>query len=170
MKIDDLSDKRRVYVAVLKIKEKEFVNEYFDMIVSSGFFTSITLPTRISNSSATLIDNFLCEITKHSSNSIAGILLTSLSDHFLYFISLAYSKSGKRTEVKQIFHVSIDNFKNKIADTDIYSKMNKDIDSDPNNNYVIIHNILKSATKKPLAPGIMYRLKHMVPSEILLTI
>ena len=59
MKIDDLSDKRRVYVAVLKIKEKEFVNEYFDMIVSSGFFTSITLPTRISNSGATLIDNFL---------------------------------------------------------------------------------------------------------------
>ena len=33
----------------LKIKEKEFVNEYFDMIVSSGFFPRITLPTRISN-------------------------------------------------------------------------------------------------------------------------
>ena len=72
--------------------------------------------------------------------------------------------------MKQTFHVSIDNFKNKIADTDIYSKMNKDIDSDPNINYDIIHNILKSATKKHLAPGIMYRLKHMVPSEILLTI
>ena len=32
---------------LLKIKEKEFVNEYFDMIVSSGFFPRMTLPTRI---------------------------------------------------------------------------------------------------------------------------
>ena len=131
----------------------------YDMIVSSGFFPRITLPTRISNSSATLIDNFLCKITKHSSNSIAGILLTSLSDHFPYFISLAYSKSGKRTdkyiEVKQTSHVSINNFKSEIANSDIYSKMNKDIDSDPNINYDIIHNILKSATKQHLAPKIV---------------
>ena len=44
-------------INLLKIKEKDFVNEYFDMIVSSRFFPRITLPTRISNSSATLIDN-----------------------------------------------------------------------------------------------------------------
>ena len=44
-------------IDLLKIKEKDFVNEYFDKIVSSGgFFPRITLPTRISNSSATLID------------------------------------------------------------------------------------------------------------------
>ena len=129
------------------------------MIVSCGFFPRITLHTRISNSSATLIDNFFCKITTHSSNSIAGILLTSLSDHFPYFISLAYSKSGKRTdkcmEVKQTSHVSINNFKNEIADSDIYSKIDKDIDSDPNINYDITHNILKSATKQHLAPKIV---------------
>ena len=87
-----------INIDLLKIKEKDFVNEYFDMIVSSGLFPRITLPTGISNSNATLIDNFLCKISKHSSNSIAGILLTSLSDHFPYFISLAYPKSGKRTD------------------------------------------------------------------------
>ena len=64
------------------------------MILSSRFFPRITLPTRISNSSATLIDIFLCKITKYSSKSIAGILSTSLSDHFPYFILLAYSKYG----------------------------------------------------------------------------
>ena len=139
-------------IDLLKIKEKEFFNEYFDMIVSSGFFPRITFPIKISNSSATVIYNLLCKITKHSSNSIAGILLTSLSDHFPYFISLAYSKSVKRTdkyfEVKQTAHVSINNFKNEIAESDIYSKINKDIASDPNINYDIIHNILKSATKQ----------------------
>ena len=42
-----------------------------------------------------------------------------------------------------------------MADSDIYSKINRDIDSDPNNNYDIIHNILKSATKQHLAPKIV---------------
>ena len=88
-------------IDLLKIKEKEFVNEYSDMIVSSVFGPRIPLLTRISNSSATLIHNFLCKITKQSSHSIAGILLTSLSDHFPYFILPAYSKSGKHIEVKQ---------------------------------------------------------------------
>ena len=151
-------------IDLLKIKEKEFVNEYFDMIVSNGFCRRITLPTRFSNSSATLIDSFLCKITKQSSHSIAGILLTSLSDHFPYFISLAYSKSSKCTdkyiEVKQTSHVSINTFKNKIADSDIYSKINKEIDSDPNINYHITHNILKSATKQHLATKIVKFYKH----------
>ena len=80
-------------IDLLKIKEKEFVNEYSDMIVSSGFGPPIPLLTRISNSSATLIHHFLCKITKQSSHSIAGILLTSLSDHFPYFILLAYSQN-----------------------------------------------------------------------------
>ena len=143
-------------IDLLKIKEKEFGNEYFYMRVSSRFVPRITLPTIFSHSSATLIDIFLRKITTHSSNSIAGIFLTSLSGHVPYFISLAYSKSGKRTdkyiEVKQTSHVSIINLKNKMADYDIYLKINKDIYSDPNINYDIIHNILKSATKQHLAP------------------
>ena len=87
-----------------------------------------------------------------------------MQSHFPYFISLAYSKYGKRNdkyiEVKQTSHVSINNFKNEIADSDIYSKINKDIDSDPNINYEIIHNILKSATKQHLAPKVVKFNKH----------
>ena len=56
--------------------------------------------------------------------------------------------------MKQTSHVSINNFKNEIADSDIYSKINRDIDSDPYISYNIIHNILKSATKQHLAPNI----------------
>ena len=61
-------------IDLLKIKEKDFVNDFLDMLVASGFFPRITLPTRISNSSATLIDNFMCKLTNKSENSIAGIL------------------------------------------------------------------------------------------------
>ena len=62
--------------------------------------------------------------------------------------------------MKQTSHVSINNFKSEIANSDIYSKMNKDIDSDPNINYDIMHNILKSATKQHLAPKIVKFNKH----------
>ena len=50
--------------------------------------------------------------------------------------------------MEQTSHVSINNFKNDIADSDIYTKINKDIDSYPNINYAIIHYVLKSATKQ----------------------
>ena len=33
-------------IDLLKIKEKDFVHDFFDMLVASGFFPRITLPTR----------------------------------------------------------------------------------------------------------------------------
>ena len=68
--------------------------------------------------------------------------------------------------MKQTSHVSINDFKNVIANSDIYSKMNKDIDFDPNINYDIIHNILKSATKQHLAPEIVkFNKRHHKKSQ-----
>ena len=80
------------------LKEKVSVNDFFDMLVASGFFPRITLHTRISNSSATLIDNFMCKLTNKSENCTAGILLSALSDHFPYFISLAHSRISAKMQ------------------------------------------------------------------------
>ena len=117
------------------------------------------LPARISNSSANLINNFTCRLINKSENSIAGILLSALSDHFSYFISLAYSRSAKRAdkyiEVKQTSPVSVNNCKNAVAASDIYSRINKDINAEPNINYNIVHNILIIATEEHLAPEII---------------
>ena len=56
----------------------------------------------------------------------------------------------------QASDVSMNNFKNAVADSDIYSKiLNKNMDSDPNISYGIIHNILKSATEHHLDPKIV---------------
>ena len=46
-------------IDLLKINDKEVFSDYFEKIISNGFFPSITLPTRFSNRSATLIDNIL---------------------------------------------------------------------------------------------------------------
>ena len=106
----------------------------------------------------------MCKLTSKSENSITGILLSALSYHFPYFISLAHSRSAKRTDkysgVKQISPVSVYN-KNAVAASDIYSQVNKDINADPNINFHIVRTILKTATEEQLAPKtVKFKKKH----------
>ena len=49
------------------------------MAISSGFYPKITLPTRITNRSSTLIDNILTNV--YDDNHISGILINKISDH-----------------------------------------------------------------------------------------
>ena len=44
-------------VNLLKINSEQHCDAYLDMIISHGFFPRITLPTRMSDESSTLIDN-----------------------------------------------------------------------------------------------------------------
>ena len=44
-------------IHLLKVKDNKHYCEYFDEIISHGFFPKITLPTRICESTSTLIDN-----------------------------------------------------------------------------------------------------------------
>ena len=50
-------------IDLLKVNDKPIVSEYLDMVISHGFFPKITLPTRLSERSGTLIDNILCKLT-----------------------------------------------------------------------------------------------------------
>ena len=59
------------------IKTNRHYCSYFDDVVSNGFFPKITLPTRLSDHSSTLIDNIFTNNIDEASTS--GILLT-LSD------------------------------------------------------------------------------------------
>ena len=46
---------------LLKINNDELCNEFFDLITSHSLLPQITLPTRLSQTSGTLIDNILCK-------------------------------------------------------------------------------------------------------------
>ena len=48
----------------LKIKEKTVISEYLDSIIRNGFIPKITLPTRLCDTRGSLIDNFLCKVSK----------------------------------------------------------------------------------------------------------
>ena len=63
-------------IDLLKVK-------YFDDIISHGLFPKITLPTRICESSSTLIDNIFTDNIDEVGTS--GILLNQISDHQMMF-------------------------------------------------------------------------------------
>ena len=71
-------------INLLKIKTKKHFNDYFDELVTNGFFPKITLPTRIGDRSSSLIDNIFTNDTEEK-------------DKIVYFRlkSIAYSYTIK---------------------------------------------------------------------------
>ena len=70
-------------IDLLKVKTNRHYCSCFDDVVSNGFFPKITLPTRLSDNSSTLIDNIFTNNIDEASTS--GILLNSISDHQMIF-------------------------------------------------------------------------------------
>ena len=111
--------------------------EFFNIIVSNGFTPKITLPTRITDSSCTLIDNFFCKLNLQ--NVTSGILTHNISDHQPYFITLPLiSKNNSRTKLVTIRSISATSIENIGADLQMniprYDPMPE---ADPNKNYDI---------------------------------
>ena len=59
--------------------------QFVDMMSSSRFLPLITRPTRVTATSATLIDNIFTNYLEGISHSIQGLLITDVSDHFPIF-------------------------------------------------------------------------------------
>ena len=66
-------------------------------MTSHSFYPKITLPTRIEKRSSTLIDNIFCRLTQNTTTSSSGIVYSSISDHFPYFMSFK-PKIAKKKE------------------------------------------------------------------------
>ena len=59
------------------------VNDFTNNMYATGFYPTISKPTRIANHLATIIDNIFTNITQHKIHS--GILYTDISDHLPIF-------------------------------------------------------------------------------------
>lgn len=71
-------------IDLLKYNIHKQTSDYLDMCLCNGYKPAITLPTRVTYSSATLIDhifvrNTLCGYT-------AGTITTDITDHFVNFV------------------------------------------------------------------------------------
>lgn len=66
-------------IDLLKEESNRPIHEYLNLILTHSFIPTITKPTRITENSATLIDNIL---TNNYCNVSSKILTTDISDHF----------------------------------------------------------------------------------------
>ena len=81
-------------INLLNFETHKSTDSYINNLISKSFFPLITLPTRIKQQSATLIDHIWGN--KIHDNSKSGILLSSLSDHF----PVIYFEGNKRLKGK----------------------------------------------------------------------
>ena len=116
-----------------------------------GFFPKITLPTRISINASKLIDNIFTNNTNH--NHISGVLVRPISDHRMEFCLLPEDRSYKKDNIKiikvEIIHEgTLLKLKNDVIEADIYNKLSKDINSNPNTIYDILAKALADSKEK----------------------
>ena len=91
---------------LLKINENNTCSDFFDTMIYQSLFPQITLPSRLSNTNATLIDNLCCKFDYTTNKTNSGILLNNLSDHQPYFILLNI-KGTKACHVTNTKHIKV---------------------------------------------------------------
>ena len=122
-------------------------NEYFNSIL--GYIPASTLPTRVTDTSKTLIYNVY---TKGCSDNHIGGILNSISDHQIIFhcqkLNLYFKPDNKYIEIERLTDTNIDIPHEELDQSNIYSELdlnsvvnyNKNIDIFP---YYIAQDIQK---------------------------
>ena len=72
-------------IDLLKSSDHSLTSEFLDLMYSHNMFPLITKPTRVTNDSATLIDNIFTNNLKNSVKHHQGIIYNDISDHFPVF-------------------------------------------------------------------------------------
>ena len=138
-------------IDLLKINSNNDYCLFYENVLSSSFAPKITLPTRICDTTSTLIDNVYTNVIEKEHT--CGILVRPISDHQMYFCMMNenYIKpktKQKYVEIEVCNQESLEKFKTEIAHAEIYTKLKKDLTDDPNTNYEMLSQILEMAKNK----------------------
>ena len=77
-----------------------YTAQFVDMMSSSGFLPLITRPTKVTATSATLIDNIFTNYLEDIGHSIQGLFITYVSDHFpIFHVSRGMQMSDVDTHI-----------------------------------------------------------------------
>ena len=84
-------------IDLLKINTNDNFKLFYENVISSSFMSNITLPTRMCDTTSTLIGNiYTNSVDKNCTN---GILIRPISDHQMYFCMInsnfGYSDQAK---------------------------------------------------------------------------
>ena len=148
-------------IDLLKIKEKEHISTFLYTMISDGFYPKITLPTRRTSISKTLIDNCFVKSLTSLSATTSGILLQNLSDHNPYFVcfkNLQIPCSKKRLVKSAVYTpAAIANFKNELANAFVIDSFKP---NDPNYNYDVLHDVVNKLITKHFPIKLVKYRKH----------
>ena len=121
-------------------------------MLSAGFFPKITLPTRICDTSSTLIDNIYSNDLK--SNDISGIFVSHISDHQAIFTTtntlLNKGMDNQYIILETKNDISLNNFVQELRENNITEQINNNINANPTDNYKIFLGIIQEAKNKHL--------------------
>ena len=141
----------------INVVKKEHYAQFLDLMLAYSLFPKITFPTRTSESgSCTLIDNIFCKLSKETLFSIAGILYTSVSDHYPYFLSFNRSKNRGNEPPSRYVKQRVETESARVAypsylmNLNIISQRNQDPYCDPNVNHDILHKHITDLKDKHL--------------------
>ena len=124
-------------------------NQHVENTLSRGYFPRVTLPTRTSPPSATLIDNIYSnEIINDKDKS--GILVNDISDHKIIFTHIEihrhFENEDKFIDIEVNDEITGQNFINELKD--IHNELSTN--NSPRVNYELFSNLVKLAKEKHL--------------------
>ena len=137
---------------LLHMSTKENFQELFDMFVSRGILPKITLPTRFSSRSATLIDNIYCKLPHGNKKETSGIFVSKISDHFPVFtcqeIFKSKCKSTRFVTVQEKSRSAMNKFSEFMETSINETHFCSDLTNDPNINYDKLENIIVEGNQR----------------------
>ena len=138
---------------MLKVTDWPKVGDYVDLFCTNGFYHKITLPTRFSRDSCTLIDQIFCKFSTATITSTAGILMSSISDNLPYFITINNIQSKIRmtpnlVQIRVNNESSVKQYCESVGQSRIIEQLDVNITANPNSNYNILDNILHELHEK----------------------
>ena len=137
-------------VDMLKINEHSLTSDFMDVMYGHNLIPLVTKPTRVTSSTATIIDNIFTNDFKESSEHHQGIFYNDLSDHYpVFHINTTPMKKCpsklKTIWRRQINQNRIDQFKNECSSLDWNDVLNT---RDGQLAYTLFHNKFTAAYDK----------------------
>ena len=125
----------------MKTKEHTLSSDFLDLLYSYNLFPLISKPTRVTTTTATLIDNIFTNDFKDTHNHHQGILYNDISDHFpIFHIDKAHeinSSKDKYIWKRIISPEKIDNFQNELKNINWEDVLSY---TEPQATYSLFHN------------------------------
>ena len=122
-----------------------------------SLFPSINLPTRTTTQSCSLIENAFCKLSADLADLKAGIILSDISDHYPYFVSIwSENRSNVEKKIKLVkkethLRAAYDGFLNDLISSNVALSLNQDQYADPNENYELPHNHVTTLKNKHIS-------------------